>query len=242
MDDRSIPQTISVTGQLIETEGFSDGWKREVLGLNKSLASRYRSLDKERIIVAFGGPSGSSKSTTAAVLAETLPASTGVAVLHVTLDAYHFSNSLLAESRDANGDSMLEHKGRYDTYDIDSLRSDLAAFLHSKHVSFSEYSRVVHEPISDRINCTHTRCILILEGLWLLFDRTPWNDLLELYEYSVFFNAPDPFRKRSVIERHIRGGRGREESEKFYDKSDARNASLILGCIAKHDEVLMVCR
>ena len=63
----AFPEIVDVTDQLIDVSGFSSDWKEKVADLGDLIASKYRESGKERYLVAFGGASGTSKSTTAKV-------------------------------------------------------------------------------------------------------------------------------------------------------------------------------
>lgn len=234
--ESAIPDTVTVTGQEIDTTGFSDQWRQRVSELTATINTAYQDAAKSRYIVAIAGPSGTSKSTTAAVLHHTLNANTGLQVLHVNLDAYHYPRSVLRETLDRNAEPLLIHKGRFDTYDTPSLQRDLALFSAGMNVIFPEYSRVLHDPVANQIECSTGNTILILEGLWLLFDAPPWRDIAEFYyDLTFYFHAPEQFQKHNTIARHERGGRTHEDSVRHYRESDAWNAKLITQHVIPHD-------
>jgi pantothenate kinase len=231
------PEKVIDTDQVLDVTEFSSQWKEEVLRLADRILEEYTKNNKPRFIVALGGASGSSKSLTAKVLEEILNKSqSDVRVITVGQDGYHFPQKHLLETHDENDEQLAAHKGRYDSYDVVSMKNDLNAFVEGKEVSFPLYSRKIHDPIENALQCTEQSCILIFEGLWLLYDAKPWNELLPIYNLTVFIHAPADIRKRNTIERHVRGNeRSPQEAEIFYDQSDAKNADLIVNSISKHD-------
>ena len=88
------PETVTVTDQTIDVSGFSPEWKEKVIVLGKQISSKYHESGKRRYIVAFGGASGSSKSTTTKVL-ESVLRSSGIPAVAVSQDGYHFPQEYL---------------------------------------------------------------------------------------------------------------------------------------------------
>jgi pantothenate kinase len=230
----AFPEIVDVTDQLIDVSGFSSDWKEKVADLGDLIASKYRESGKERYLVAFGGASGTSKSTTAKVL-ESILRSSGIPAATAGQDGYHFPQEYLLRTLDSEGRPLAEHKGRYDSFDVAAIKTNLERFVEGKNAAFPEYSRKTHNPLPDAIPISGPS-LLLFEGLWLLYDRAPWNALLTLYDITVFFRADDATRKRNTIARRVRGHKSSlSEANLFYENSDAKNAELILGSIAKHD-------
>ncbi len=232
-----LPEKVTVTDQTFAITDFSEKWKNDVVQLAERIFEEYKGSGKKRFIAVLGGPSGSSKSTTAFVLQNILNASQSeVRALTVGQDGYHFTQEYLLQTLDEKGEPLADHKGRYDSFDASSLKHDLGLFTEGKEVSFPAYSRKIHNPILNAILCTESSCLLILEGLWLLYDSEPWNTLLPLYDFSVFVHTPPDIRKQNTITRHIRGNEhSPNDAQTFYKQSDAKNAELITEHISKHD-------
>lgn len=232
--DEVFPQSVSVTDQIVDVSHFSAQWKKDVIELGKNIADKYRKIGKERYIVAFGGASGSGKSTTAKVL-ESIMRSSEIPAVAVSQDGYHFTQEYLLRTLDSENKPLAEHKGRYDSFDVSAMRADLQRFIEGEIIEFPDYSRKIHNPIKNAIH-VEGPSLLLFEGLWLLYDKTPWNQLFSLYDLAVFFHADSNTRKNNTVARHIRGNEhAPQEAEKFYETSDAKNAELILGNVGKHD-------
>lgn len=156
--------------------------------------------------------------------------------MNVGQDGYHFPQKYLEHTNDLIGQPLSNHKGRYDTIDFSSMSHDLNSFVKGEEVHFPVYSRKIHNPINQAVSCREQSCLLILEGGWLLYDQAPWNELLPLYDYTVFMHSAADTLKQNVIKRHIRGEKySPEEAELFYEKSDAESTKLIISNIAPHD-------
>lgn len=232
-----LPEKITVTEQTFDITDFSEKWKTDVVHLAERIFEEYTKSGKKRFIAVLGGASGSSKSTMAIVLEHLLNAfQSEVRVLTIGQDGYHFTQEYLLQTFDAQGEALAHHKGRYDSFDVGSLKHDLDSFIQGRDVSFPLYSRKIHDPIMNAISCVEESQLLILEGLWLLYDKEPWNTLLSLYDFTVFIHTPPDIRKQNTITRHIRGNEHSSyDAEIFYEQSDAKNAELITTDISKHD-------
>lgn len=232
-----LPSEITVTDQVINISSFSEQWKENVIKLAEKILNGYETCSKSRFVVAIGGASGSSKSTTAVVLEYLLSnMKPDLFILNVGQDGYHYRQEYLENNLDSNGESLAKHKGRYDSFDIDSMKHDLEMFTAGDEVSFPVYSRKIHNPIDGALTCNTEAALLLFEGLWLLYDEKPWNEILNLYDLTVFFHAPGDTRKNNTIARHVRGNEhSLELANSFYEKSDAKNAELILAKVSKHD-------
>jgi len=228
---------VVVNDQTFDITSFSVQWKKNVVKLAEHILSEYQKSSKSRFIVTIAGASGSSKSTTAVVLEHLLMSSKSkVPVVNIGQDGYHFKHDFLEKTLDLKGEPLSNHKGRYDSFDFDSIKSDLHAFAQGKQVAFPSYSRKIHNPIDGAVLCKAGPALLIFEGLWLLYDHKPWNELIELYDFTVFFHTPADIRKLNTITRHIRGDEhSPTAAEIFYEQSDAFNGKCLLAKISDHD-------
>jgi len=232
------PEKIAVTDKIIDVSGFSIEWKKKVVELAEKILNEYVKQNERRFVVAFGGPSGSSKSTTAAVIEYLIKKhhlGSDVKVLAISQDGYHYEQNYLKEHVDESGNPLIDHKGRYDTYDTDSLYTDLILFKEGNEVTFPMYSRVSHNPSGFIEAKFEEPVLLILEGLWLLYDKSPWNELLSFYDLTVFFDTADERRKQNTISRHIAGNRTVENAELFYNQSDRLNTELVVSKVTPHN-------
>lgn len=232
-----LPKEITVTDQVIDISSFSEQWKDNVIKLAEKILNEYKASNKSRFIVAIGGASGSSKSTTAVVLEHILNnMKPDLLTLNVGQDGYHYKQDCLEKNLDSNKEPLANHKGRFDSFDTDLMRRDLEMFIAGNKVNFPVYSRKIHNPIDNALTCSEDTALLLFEGLWLLYDEKPWNEILNLYDLTIFFHAPADTRKSNTLTRHIRGKEhSLELASSFYEKSDAKNAELILAKISDHD-------
>ena len=236
------PDNIIVTEQEVDCTHLSAERKEFIINFTKRLISLYKQKGNARQVYTISGPSGSGKSYLS-VLAEAIgkQIDESVRIIPISIDAYHFPNEYLSETKAGGGDSLLtlkDVKGRYDTYDVPALLSDLEEFKNASALRLPLYSRKLHEPISGEIKVPVGPALMLIEGLWLLYPGTEWKNLPPLYDHSYFLDDTAEALRLRTISRHEIGGRGREDAERMYDESDAKNRMLVLETRSRADEEL----
>lgn len=229
MDDFFVfPKKITITDQVVDIAHLSEKEKSFALSVAADAFLRYERFQKPRAIFGIAGPSGAGKSLLAALLREIAVArKLPFRVETVSIDAFHFPNEYLAlEERD--GINLRDVKGRYDTYDTQLLASELARFRAGDLIRFPAYSRKIHDPVPNAITISEPNTLLILEGLWLLYDDAGWKFVRDELDHTYFLDDELERLRRHTIERHVRGGKGEKEAGTFYDKSDMANYRLVI--------------
>jgi len=217
------PATLTVTEQTIDLSNLSPETWDYFVDMSNKIRERYLAIGKPRVVFALAGPGGAGKSVISAIFAHLMSDGTqDFEFINVGADAYHYSNQKLVDL------GLKEVKGRYDTYDIPALQSDLGNFKSGKPVRFPIYSRKIHEPIQNSLLCESKNALLWLEGGWLLYPEEGWGELVKLYDYSYFITAAEEEVANQVINRHIMGGREVTEAKNFYEQSDTKNINLVL--------------
>lgn len=232
------PSRISVTQQEIDTSVLTQEQQTKYLNLFKRVLEIYESKQKARVIVGLAGPTGSGKSVVAALFKQ-MAGQVDLPFRFETMgiDAFHYPNAYL-QTHECSGEQLKEFKGRFDTYDVAKLISVLKDFRAEKAVSYPEYSRKTHDPVENTITINEGNAILLLEGLWLLFDRAGWGHVTQYLDYSFFLDAQKNVVRETVIQRHFRGGRTIEEAASYFDRVDAENYDLVLATRHVADEVI----
>ena len=217
------PKSIIVTDQEIDLSPISPRAWEYIENLGQAIAARYTSLGKSRAVFALAGPAGVGKSVLSALLAQLFAQSNNhFQFINVGIDAYHFPQETLFRW------GLDDHKGRYDTYDIENLRADLVAFKNGDRVNFPRYSRKLHNPVPQCLPTASDSALLWLEGQWLLYKEGEWAELMSLYDYTYFINTSEAAIAAHVIARHVTGGKSRERAQSFYTNSDEPNIKLVL--------------
>jgi pantothenate kinase len=236
--DLPFPASLQVTEQRIDLSALSDRQKAFYLNLFSDVVALYESRHKPRFVLGIAGPTGAGKSVVAVLLKElSQQAALPFAVEAITMDAYHFPNQYLL-SHFSDGQPLKMVKGRFDTYDSAALAADLRDFSAGKTVSFPAYSRKLHDPVQNARTVDAPNVLLIIEGLWLLYDKAGWEIVRPLFDYSIFI-AADPARARQpVLNRHIMGGRTLQDAERHYETVDAKNSALVLTTSPRADKII----
>ena len=165
------PAALTVTEQVIDISGFTPAQKTFYQKLFEEAAGIYNDAKKLRVAIGIAGPTGAGKSVMTVLFKEfAKQARLPFAFEIVTIDAYHFSNSYLY-SHFSDGVPLKQVKGRFDTYDVPQLCRDLTMFLAGEKISFPTYSRKLHDPVKDSIQVEANAALLVVEGLWLLFEK-----------------------------------------------------------------------
>ena len=181
------------------------------------------SLGKSRILVAIAGPPGSGKSTLAELTCAELH-SLGQYGAVVPMDGFHLDNSILMER------GLLSRKGAPQTFDA-------AGFVHLvQRLKHADADVVI--PVFDRdrdIAVAGARCVrsqnkfLLIEGNYLLSKDAPWNELVALWDVSVFLKPSMDILQKRLIQRWLDMGVDRQSAQTRVLHNDIPNAEFVLG-------------
>jgi pantothenate kinase len=237
-DKIQFPASLQVTQQQVDLSALSSKQKAFYLDLFWELVEVYEKRKTSRVIIGIAGPTGAGKSVVAVLLKELskqvrLPFS----IEAITIDAYHYPNEYLL-SHFSNGEPLKNVKGRFDTYNPKALARDLERFSAGETVSFPTYSRTLHEPVNNALLVEAAKVLLIVEGLWLLYDKGGWAVIRPLLDYALFIEADPAKAKEPVLKRHMAGGRTLQDAERHYEHVDARNSELVLTTRDKADKII----
>ena len=149
----------------------------------------------------------------------------------VGMDGFHHTNTYLdrhtLDCPDGKSVSLRSIKGAPETFDVEGF----ARALHETRVSsgpvqWPAYSRVAHDVVAD--GPIVSAPIVIVEGNYLLLDESPWRDLAELCDLSIFVEADEAMLRERLVARKMRGGLSRTEAERFFEQSDGKNVRRVL--------------
>ena len=136
--------------------------------------------------------------------------------------------------RDGEQVLMNDIKGAPETFDIDLL-IDKIREARQDGTNWNIYDRKIHDVLPDYWSVEED--ILLIEGNYLLLKEAGWTNVRVLADYSVFIDAEPQLLRERLINRKIAGGKSREEAERFYNFSDARNVERVLKKSARADEI-----
>ena len=194
-------------------------------------------LDR-KVIAYLVAPPGAGKSTLAPFLEKlSRERSSEVDPIRALgMDGYHYTAAYMkitSVERDGEKILMNDIKGAPETFDVDLL-VDKIREARSEGTNWNIYDRKIHDVLPDYWSVEDD--ILLIEGNYLLLKEKGWTNVRVLSDYSVFIEAKPSFLRERLINRKILGGKSREEAERFYNFSDAKNIERVLKNSARADE------
>ena len=191
-----------------------------------------------KVIAYLAAPPGAGKSTLAKFL-EQLSRERSKEVDPIRalgIDGYHFTAAYMNVTtieRDGEEIFMREIKGAPETFDIDLLVEKIRE-ARQEGTDWNIYDRNIHDVLPDYWSVEDD--ILLIEGNYLLLKEAGWTNVRVLADYSVFIDAEPHLLRERLINRKMAGGKSREEAEKFFEFSDAKNIERVLKNSARADE------
>lgn len=182
-----------------------------------------KSPDKRYLLGITGCPAAG-KSELANVLSDEINFRTGcdLAVV-IPMDGFHFPNSTLEEQ------GLLPIKGAPETFDTNSfveLINRLYGFP-DQIIMCPAYDRELHDPVENSITIKPSNRLIIVEGNYLLLNRSPWNLIRTKLDEVWYLDTPLDIIKERLFDRHISGGTTKKEAERKITLVDISNAELI---------------
>ena len=190
-----------------------------------------RAADVERLVVAIAGPPAAGKSTLALQLADTLRATSSVAI--VAQDGFHFDNAIL-EARD-----QKPVKGAPQTFDVDGFAQLLSRLKHQREP--------VAVPVFDRKLDLARHCaslvspddrIVLVEGNYLLSDEAPWNRLGQFFDFSLLLQVPVDTLRERLVQRWLDHKHTLAEALERANGNDIPNAEYVIARSTNADMIV----
>lgn len=179
-----------------------------------------RAGEQRRIVVALAGPPGAGKSMLSERLLAALP--TGEAAL-VPMDGFHFDNAVL----DRMG--LRNRKGAPETFDCAGLAATLLRIRSSgEPVVVPVFDREADLARAGAAIIPADIRIVLVEGNYLLLERSPWSELAPLFDLTIFIDVPMAELERRLLARWRDLGRSEEEARAWVESNDLPNAQLVI--------------
>jgi pantothenate kinase len=195
-------------------------------------ALRTRAAQHKRFMVAIAGPPGSGKTTLADEICMELRSAGDTAVV-VPMDGFHFDDIIL------NARGHRARKGAAHTFDAPGFENLL------KRIKVSEPDIAI--PVFDRtmelsraaadIVDGSTKFILV-EGLYLLLDKHPWNNLKQLFDHTIFLDVPAGELERRLTQRILSHGHDLAYAKNWIASNDLLNMRDVIDHSVRADEVI----
>lgn len=187
-------------------------------------------VERLRPIVFLAGPSGTGKTTIAALWKHfALEENPQLEFAVLPMDGFHLRHEELLRRTVRVGDrdvALAQFKGSCESMDLELLNRKMEALAGGGEVGWPRYDRTVHDPVPDAIQVPR-RGVVIVEGLYLLLDRAGWRELRDWADLAIFIEAPYELARSRVVNRHVRGGRDYDDAESHWLRSDAANTELV---------------
>ena len=210
--------------------------------LIKEMALRQKTIGG-RMIVFLAGPPGSGKTALAALWEDlTKQGVIDVPLQPLPMDGFHYSNDFLDKKKIiVNGRELplRKIKGSPETFNLNEIKSRLSHVRSGKPSYWPLYDRQRHNPITDAISVIDNG-IIVLEGNYLLLDKTGWRELHRYADKLIFINGPESIMRKNVVKRHQRGGLSLEESIIRYNLVDHQNYKLVNTNLKEVNTILQI--
>ncbi|MBK7838645.1 MAG: nucleoside triphosphate hydrolase [Candidatus Obscuribacter sp.] len=182
----------------------------------------------DRFMLGIAGPPGAGKSTAADALVREindLAKSNGLGTIAVVapMDGFHRFNAELVAL------NLRELKGVPDSFDSELFVSHLTRLreLPGERTGWPTFDRAIEEPTIDGTFIEPAHQIVIVEGNYLLLDKTPWDKVRHILDQIWYIDCDVSTIEPRLIERHMQGGKTKEGAKAKVDSTDLPNARLI---------------
>ena len=236
MEKKFLTYNMEVNG-LTQEVRFSEAAVEEIfMPLLHELTDLRLTMDR-KVIAYLVAPPGSGKSTLAQFLEWLSRERSEVDNIRALgMDGFHYTAAYMNATeveRDGEKILMSKIKGAPETFDVDTLVEKIRE-VRQEGTDWNIYDRKIHDVLPDYMNVEDD--IILLEGNYLLLDDPNWLNVRVLADYSVFIDADANLLKERIVGRKILGGYSREEAEKFFEFSDAKNIERVLKNSARADD------
>ena len=204
----------------------------EVGKVHRPLIERFlEAAGDDRATVLVAGPPACGKTVLCEVW-QALADQGDVPFVALSMDGYHYPNAYLEER------GLMERKGSPETFDVRSMTISLAQIHAGTPTVWPRYDRNTHEPVADGVRVEQQK-VVVVEGNYLLLDEPHWAALRRYCSLTVRIDVDRACLKGRLLERHMRGGRTREEAEQKFSENDLHNIVLVEEGSVQADIVLM---
>ncbi|KAK4199351.1 P-loop containing nucleoside triphosphate hydrolase protein [Triangularia verruculosa] len=199
-------------------------------------------LDR-RLLIGISGPPGSGKTTLSTILTTTLNTHLPNQAIFLPLDGYHFSRAQL----DAFPDPSHAHKyrGSEPTFDGPAFLSLVTALTKpvtptTPTIYAPSFDHALKDPVENAIGILPTHRIVVIEGNYIMLNKSPWSSVPPLLDVKVFVAAPEQILRQRLAKRHLAAGLvdSLEKGEERADFNDIPNGRQIIEQLVDNGDVI----
>lgn len=172
-----------------------------------------------RRLVAVVGPPASGKSTVAHAIAKHLTAQGEEAVV-LPMDGFHLDDRLL------EADGTSDRKGAPHTFDASGFARTVHALQSRDPVVYPIFDRSREIAIAGAGRVPATCKTVVVEGNYLLLRQAPWDQLHDLWTYSIALHPPIETLVQRLKDRWAE--HGKPNAQAWIDTNDVPNITTVL--------------
>lgn len=177
-----------------------------------------------RLIVSISGAPGSGKSTLADALSQEIDEA-----IVVPMDGFHFDNAIL----DARG--LRATKGAANTFDVAGYISLLQRLRSEDEVIFPIFDRVADLSRGSAGIVEKHHKIILAEGNYLLLENPPWDELINIWDFSIHLRVPMKILEERLLRRWTDLGLNKIDATARAMGNDIPNADFVIKNSRKAD-------
>ena len=184
-----------------------------------------------RVLIGVTGAPGAGKSYFAA---ELLAAMGDGLAGYVPMDGFHLSNAQLHRL------GRRDRKGAVDTFDVDGYVATLARVAQAYDVTdiyVPDFDRRLDDPVAAGGVVVAGERVVVTEGNYLGFEVDGWGPVRATLARLYYIDCPADVRRERLIQRHMAGGRSKQDAAAWADTVDEPNAQLIAATRGRCDRV-----
>ena len=175
-----------------------------------------------QLLVCIAGAPGSGKTTTASRIQGLIPNS-----VVVPMDGYHYYRrelDLFADRAEA-----YARRGAPFTFNARRFVSDIESLRVNRKGGFPSFDHNIGDPCEGAIEVNEGHSVVICEGNYLLLEESPWCDLLQHFDFSMYIKCSEDVVRERLVCRHMATGLLEEVARTRTEDNDLVNARLVFG-------------
>ncbi len=204
------------------------------ININKILSniSLFEKNNKKKQIIAISGPPGAGKSYLSNIILKKYNDNLIEKKKHAVIfpmDGYHLDNKELIDT------GLFDRKGSEPSFNSEKFARDLYKVSQNKDIKIPGFDRELDKTIADQISITSETPLVIVEGNYLLIDKSPWSSCSDLYDLKIFINPGIDVLRERLIQRWLDFGFDIQQAHKKANENDLINAEFVIQNSSKND-------
>jgi pantothenate kinase len=176
----------------------------------------------QRLLVAIAAPPAAGKSTLAQALVEALNQSSTQHAKVIPMDGFHLDNRVLEDR------GLLSRKGAPNTFDALGFVHLIKRLKTESEVVIPLFDRTRDLAIAGADIVTAGHKVLVVEGNYLLLNSTPWDQLHDLWDLTIWLEVEESVLEQRLIERWLSYGFNAAEAKAKAQLNDIPNAKQVI--------------